>query len=293
MKKKLKRILVTGATGFLGKNLVARLAEKFDVVCIVRDRSYKRGGIKIIYGDITESCISRAMKNVDMVVHTAAILNPFDKNVVKVNVDSTRLLVDAAKGNNVKKFIFISTENVLHNFDDAYSSTKRAAENIVKTFRNYLILRPTTIYGKYENRFVKKIVNFAKKYKIVPVPGNGKKLFQPVYVEDVVKCIENGIRYDVKGVYIVAGPSKITYDDFINMLLEELGEKKPIVHVPLGMLKFVDFVNKLLRNPKLMAFQVKSLEIDKVYDIKNSMKALRYKPTPVKAAIRETIKFFK
>lgn len=294
MQKKLKRILITGATGFLGKNLVDYLAKRYELICIIRDRSYKRNDVKVIYGDITdENCIRRAMNNIYAIVHIAAILDPFDKNITKINVDSTRLLVNTAKVNNVKKFIFISTENVLHDLDDEYSTTKRAAEKIVKSFKNYLILRPTTIYGRYEERFVKKLVNLAKKYNVVPVPGYGGKKFQPVYVDDVVKCIENGIKYNVKGVYVVAGPSKITYDDFVSVLLEELGVKTFIIHIPLGVLKLIEYLNKRLKIIKLIPFQVKSLEIDKVYDIEKSKNALKYNPTPLITGMRRTLKFLK
>jgi len=292
MQKTIKRILITGGSGFIGKNLIDHIAKGYELVCIIKNRSYKRKDIKIIYCDVTDDdCVRQAMSNVNAVVHIAAILDPFNKNILKVNVDSTRLLVDIAKTANVKRFIFISTENVLYNFDDAYTITKRTAEKIVKTFKNYLILRPTLVYGRYDKRYVKKIVDIAKKYRIVPVPGEGKTLLQPVYVEDVIKCIENGLRYNVKGEYIVAGPSKITYDDFVGMILETLNIKKRIVHIPLSLFKLFDCLNRKVLKTQIMPIQVKSLETDKVYDIKKTIRALRYKPTSFKAGIKKTIKF--
>ena len=295
MEKTIKRVLITGANGFIGKNVVDGLVGKYELVCIVKDRSYRRDGVKIIYGDVTdENVIKQAVKGVDAVIHLAAILNPFDKNIGKVNVGSTRMLVGAAKSSGVKKFIFTSTENVLYNFDDAYTGTKRSAERIVKTFINHLILRPTLVYGKYNEKYVQRLANIAEKYKAVPIPGGGNKLFQPVYVEDVVKCIENGLKYDVKGEYIVAGPSKINYNEFVDGILKELDVKSKVIHIPLGALKLVDYVNKtFLRIPKIRIFQVKSLEIDKTYDIRKSVKALRYRPTPFNIGIRKTVKLLK
>jgi nucleoside-diphosphate-sugar epimerase len=295
MRKAIKRVLITGASGFIGKNVVDGLVDKDEIVCIVKNRSYRRGGVKIIYGDVTdENVIKNAVKSIDAIVHLAAILNPLDRDIGKVNVGATRLLVSAAKDAGVEKFVFVSTENVLYDFDDSYSVTKRSAERIVMTFRNHLILRPTLVYGKYDEKYVKRIVDIIDKYKFVPIPGSGKKLFQPVYIEDVVKCIGNSLKYDVRGEYVVAGPSKINYDELVVGILKELGTKRKLIHIPLSVLKMVDYVNKnFIRMSRLRIFQLKSLEIDKIYDISNTVKALRYRPTPFNVGIRKTVKLLK
>jgi len=295
MQKTIKKLLITGGSGFIGKNLVDRLAKKYEILCVVKDPSYNKSGIKIIHGDITDANFIRcAMDKIDVVVHLAAIIDTSDENIVKINVDYTRLLVEVAKASKVRKFIFISTENVLYDFKDAYSSTKRIAEKIVKeSFKNYLILRPTVVYGRYEKRYVKKLVDISKKYKVLPVPGDGKKLFQPVYVDDVVKCIENGIKYDIRGEYIVAGPSKISYDYFTKMVLKLAGIKCVVFHIPTLMLKVANYWNTKVFKIGIPGFQVKSLEIDKVYDISKSTKVLKYNPTPLNVGMKKTFKFLK
>lgn len=294
MAKTIKRLLITGGTGFIGRNLIERLSKKYELVCIIKDRSYKRDDIKIIHGDVTDNTfIKSAMIGIDAVVHLAAILDSSDKNIEKINVGATQSLVDAAKRSGVKKFVFISSENVIYDFDDEYSSTKRLAEKIVKRdFKNYLILRPTVVYGRYDKRYVNSLVEIAKRYKVLPIPGDGKKLFQPVYVGDVIKCIENGLKYDVKGEYVVAGPSKISYDDFTRMLVKELGIEIMLFHIPLRMLKVAKLLSKVLKN-RMSRFQIQSLGVDKVYDITPSVKFLKYKPTPLKVGIKKTLKFFK
>ena len=294
MRKTIKRLLITGGAGFIGRNLIERLAKKYELVCIIKDRSYKRDDVKIINGNIVDSSsVKSAMAGIDAVVHLAAILDSSDENIEKVNVDATQLLVDAAKNAGVRKFVFISTENVFYDFDDAYSATKRLAEKIVKrAFKNYLILRPTVVYGRYDKRYVGGLVEIAKRYKVLPIPGDGKRLFQPVYVDDIIKCIENGLKYDVKGEYVVAGPSKISYNDFTHMLLEQLGIKVKILYIPLRMLKIAKLMSKVVKN-RMDKFQIKSLETDKVYDIKTSIRALKYKPTSLKTGLRKTLKFFK
>jgi len=295
MRKTIKRLLITGGTGFIGRNLIEKLAKKYELVCIIKDLSYKRDDIKIIHGDILDdSSVKAAVMGVDAVVHLAAILDSSDKNIEKVNVGATHLLVDSAKKAGVKKFVFISTENVFYDdFDDAYSKTKRLAEKIVKhAFKNYLILRPTVVYGRHDKRYVGSLVEVAKRYKVLPIPGDGKRLFQPVYVDDIIKCIENGLKYDVKGKYVVAGPSKISYNDFTRALLEQLGVKARVLHIPLRMLKAAKLLSKVMKT-RMSRFQIKSLETDKAYDIEASIRALKYKPTPLKAGLKKTLKFFK
>ncbi len=294
MRNTIKRILVTGGTGFIGRHLIDRLVKNYEVVAIVRDPSYNRADIKVIHGDITDpDCINNAIHNIDAVVHLAAILDPFDKDIVKINVNSTKNIVDAANMFYVKKIILISSENVLYNFDDMYSGTKRIAEKLVKTFDDYLIIRPTLVYGRYDERYVKKLLDIIKKYNVVPIPGNGKKLFQPVFVEDVVKSIENGLKYDIQGEYVIAGPSKISYDEFAEGVLKELNINKLLVHIPTILLKLVNSFNKRMKKPKFGFFQVKSLEIDKIYDISKTVQIFRYKPTSFKIGIKKTIRPFK
>ena len=98
MKKSIKRLLITGGTGFIGRNLLGKLAKKYELVCIIKDRSYKMDGMEMIHGDIVDgSFVKSAMTGIDAVVHIAAILDSSDKNIEKVNVDATQFLVDAAK----------------------------------------------------------------------------------------------------------------------------------------------------------------------------------------------------
>lgn len=292
--QEIRKVLITGGNGFIGTNLVAQLKKNYQVVCIIKNPSYRINGAKIIYGDVAdEDVVSQSVKGVDAIVHLAAIIDPFNKDIGKVNVGATRLLVNSAKNFGVKKFIFISTENVLYDFHDAYSETKRTAERIVKTFENHLILRPTLVYGRHDKRYLERIVDIAERQKFVPIPGDGKKLFQPIYVDDVISYIENGLKYNVEGEYVLAGQSKINYDYFIQSILRELDVKRRVVHIPIGPLKFVYNVNKVLRMPQIKIFQPKSLEIDKVYSIAKTVKNLHHKPLTFDVGIRKAVKLLK
>jgi hypothetical protein len=76
------------------------------------------------------------------------------------------------------------------------------------------------------------------------------------------------------------------------MFLRQLGKKVKVFRIPLRILKTAKLFGKIIKN-RMTRFQIKSLEIDKIYDIKPSIKALKYKPTPLKVGLKKTLKFFK
>ena len=139
-----KTVLITGCNGFISYNVIKFLKEKFKVLCVGRSN-------KADINFYDKEKIKKMIKNSDVIVHLAAITNPFDKNIEEINVNYTKFLVDESKKFN-KRFIYLSSQNVLFG-KDKYSLTKKRAEDLVKELKNFVILRPTIIYGKKERYF--------------------------------------------------------------------------------------------------------------------------------------------
>jgi len=169
------KVLVTGGTGFTGSALVKRLlSEGYEVVAL----DYKEGiqcdvlrsmGAKIFIGSVTDkNIVEQCMKGTDIVYHLAAAfreLNVPDGYYYNVNVNGTRIVLESAYGNGVKKFIYCSTCGVHGNIEnppadedapiapaDYYQRTKYEAEPFVKEYNDKgmmktVILRPAAIYG--------------------------------------------------------------------------------------------------------------------------------------------------
>lgn len=224
------RVLITGATGFLGKHLVPKL-DFCDVRCLVRRTSdissIKLKNIEFFYGDITnKDSLDKAMKGIDIVIHMAASVWEKDKEKqYKINVDGTRNVIDVCRKNKIKKIIYLSTVAVIFGKEDSnynYSFTKRKAEQIVlKAKLNSIVLRPSLIYGKGSR--LTKILKIVRRLPIVALPAHmlKKKIQQPVYVKDVIDVIIKAVESDklkTNKPYFIAGPKSHTVAEIIDQI---------------------------------------------------------------------------
>src|SRR3954453_8985173 len=216
------KILVTGGTGFTGTALVRRLlVEGHSIVAL----DYKEGlacdalrseGAEVVIGSVTDpAAVERSMKGVEFVFHLAAAfreLNVPNSFYDEVNVEGTRIVLDAARREGVRKFIYCSTcgvhGNVQHppaNEDapihpaDYYQRTKYEAEPLVKREAGdmeVVILRPAAIYGPGDpERFFMIFKRVAK--GTFPMFGSGRTLYHPLYIDNLVdsflRCMPPGV----------------------------------------------------------------------------------------------------
>lgn len=282
-------ILLTGGTGFVGKSIAKHL-EKKRLRLLVRKRTSEMKG-DVIEGSLTDqTIIDKAMNGVDVVIHAAAILDADSPEIEEVNIKATEMLVDAAKKYRIKQFIFISTENVLHNGQDAYSQSKKLAEEKVRQFPQHLILREPVVYGQGDKRYIGKIVKYIKKWPFIPIPGSGKFTLQPIYVEDIPKYIEQGIKLKKKGTYLVVGPESITYKEFIKKIMEIMQKKKVLLHIPILLLKLgVKIVERCKIQPPLTSVQISNMTMNRKYDITEQIKVFKIRPTSLEEGLRKTL----
>jgi NADH dehydrogenase len=248
-------ILITGAAGFVGTQLLAHLdTSKYQTIyCLDRKREdiqlpglpeQEREKITTIQGDLlNSSTYETILEQIDTVVHLAAVtgkVNP--KDYFKVNAYATMLLLDRCKKAGVKQFLFFSSIAVTfkNKYRYFYAQSKEQAENYVKTSGlKFTILRPTMIMGKGSPVFAG-LAQLAG-LPIIPVFGNGKTCIQPIHVLDVVKAIqaiENDSRYNNE-VLELGGPEAVSINDFVKKIALSRGKKKPrVFHLPIGLIGF-------------------------------------------------------
>ncbi len=325
------KVLVTGASGFLGGCLVEELVHKgVPVVAMVRRTSkietLKEMGVAVRLGDLSDGRgLAEASKDVDVVVHLAAYYTFSGKSEIyrRVNVEGTRLLCEAAARNGVKRVIYCSSteaigpvksppgdENTPPNPQYEYGRSKLMAEDVVKSFSTYgleyTIIRPTGIYGPKNVDDVSYwfITSFAKNSLATRfIVGSGKNLIQFLHVKDAAQgfclALEN---YEVSKnqTYIIGEDRAYTYNEVYHILSEICGRNPPTMHIPPSLAKLivapVGFVKRLYGDKNFMwrVSTVDSVTTDRAYSIEKAKKELGYRPRyDLKKGLEETVKWYK
>jgi nucleoside-diphosphate-sugar epimerase len=250
--KPLPSLLITGAGGFLGKHLLAKLdpAKYQTLYCLTHKRENVRlpeptpANIKVVEGDLLNaSSYESCLEQVDTVIHLAALTGKADpEDYFKVNAYGTMLLLDRCKQAGVKNFLFISSIAVSfkNKYRYFYAQSKEEAENYVKNSGlNYTILRPTMIMGKGSGVFegMARLTGLP----LIPVFGKGNVPIQPVHVKDVVKAIEQ-VEADARfhgEILELGGPEIISIKDFMKKIARSRGKKNPkVFRLPMGITVF-------------------------------------------------------
>ncbi len=260
MERKMKRVLVTGAAGFLGQAVTAELLERgCGVRALVRSEE-KAGplrllGAEIAVGDIRDAAMGAALDGVDTVIHCAAAIGttPLGREeFYSVNVEGTRNLVEAAKGSaHVERFVHISTVAVIGEIDprrpadeespcrptDAYGETKLLGERVVRDAASAgfpaVIARPMWIYGAGSTVTTNLFRKIARRK--LPMIGAAQNTMQPVEIGDavrgIVRCAEAG---GIEGrIYNIAGAEILTIRVMCETIARLMGTTLPGPSVPM------------------------------------------------------------
>jgi NADH dehydrogenase len=294
-------LLITGATGFFGKNLLRILCEKkIKTRCLARDgrkiNNYE--GLEVIEGDILDKeVLYKATQNIDTVIHLAAVIkssNP--KEITAINVEGTKNLVEACIKNRIKKIIYMSSLDATLNRTNTYGRTKLMGEEIIKNSGiDYIILRPSLIYGR-GSKDISLLSKFIAKHFIIPVIGSGNGKLQPVYVDDVCEIILKFISSDRKNkTYFIAGEQKVTLNDLIDNIARLFSKKVIKLHIPLWLLIFpLKFHSFIIKNSQLNYESLRLLDLDKTCEIDDLKKDFNFNPigleTGLRLALKDTLK---
>lgn len=284
----IKRTLITGANGFLGKALTNELKTSHQINCLVRDRGFTDDKANVFYFQRYEdSAVEAAVSTAEAVVHCAAMLHGKRKAMYEANVLYTKLLLQYAEKHRIKHFIYISTENVEHALGDIYTVTKTMAEKEVKRFKNHTIFRPTILYGPGDKKYVSRLISLIKKLPVVPILGNGRNRFQFLYIDDLVKVITASLQRKITGTHVIAGPESVTYENFMATVLSQLGTSKTVVRVPIFLLKpIAHILDIFVPSPPITPTQLNNLSEDRDYDIGSSVKLFKYKATSLETGLK-------
>jgi len=197
-----KKILIFGASGFLGNHLVKSLYKSNEVIQFdinSPQREYK--GTTSIQGSILDkSLVLDAMKNVDIVFHFAALTDLDNVNnnpapAIEINIAGTSNILDACVEENIERLIFSSSVYVYSNTGGIYKSTKQACELLIKDYDkmydlNYTIMQLGSVYGPKSNQtnLITRLIFEAINNGEMKHLGKGDEIRKYIFVNDVIKA---------------------------------------------------------------------------------------------------------
>ena len=296
-----KKIVLPGAAGLVGQNLVARLLAKGYTNIVVIDKheanlavlKQVQPGIKTQLADLAvPGDWQKHFVGADVVVMLQAQIGGIDyQEFVRNNVDSTRLVLEQIKLNAVPRLVHISSSVVVSSADDFYTRSKKDQEAMVLASGiDCPILRPTLMFGWFDRKHLGWLSRFMAKMPVFPVPGDGRFMRQPLYVGDfcnvIISCIENDVR---TGIFNITGHEQVDYIDIIRQIKRATHAKARIVKIPYGLFHALLSIWALFdKNPPFTTQQLEALIAKDEFEVTDWPGQFGVRSTSFAAAIDET-----
>jgi nucleoside-diphosphate-sugar epimerase len=247
-----KRVLVTGATGFIGGRLVERLVLEHgaEVRALVRNLAaaarLARFPVAVLRGDVTSAPdLAVAIQGCDMVFHCAYGTSGSQKHRAWVNREGTRRVLEASRASGVGRIVYLSTLMVYGQTEDgdldetaprrpfgnAYSDSKLEAERIaLSSGLPVAVLQPTAVYGPYGGVWTEAVIKSLKTGRQILVNG-GDGLGNAVYVDDLVSAmLLAAVREAAVGeAFLISGQEPVTWRELYGRFERMLGPERRTV----------------------------------------------------------------
>jgi nucleoside-diphosphate-sugar epimerase len=295
------RIVITGAAGLVGQNLIQLLREEVpcEIIAIDKQRTNLSllktlaPAVETICADLAEpGNWERSLEKADALVMLHAQIagkrrEPFDRN----NLVATELVLAAAKVARVPYVVHVSSSVVNSVADDEYSSTKRLQEQM---FRESglpgVVLRPTLMFGWFDPKHFGWLARFMEKTPLFPIPGHGRYMRQPLYNRDFCRVILWCLQHRPVGkIYDIVGRERIDYIDIIREIRRVKGLRTPIVRIPY---RLFDLLLKTYAvfsdDPPFTSDQLKALTAGDEFTGVDIKETFGFEPTPFRVGIEET-----
>jgi uncharacterized protein YbjT (DUF2867 family) len=276
------RILLTGATGLLGGELLRLLlAEGYEVRCLVRPDSPNASRldverVEIFRGDAAdEGDLCRALGGVEALLHVAGI-------------EHSPAVVGAAHRAGVERIVVVGSTSA-HSAYAFRSGPKLRMEEVLRSSGlSWTIARPTMIYGSERDKNIHRLLRFLDRWPVFPMFGPGTNLWQPVYHTDCARGILETLKRPATMYrsYDLPGTEPLTYLDLVKTAVRALGRSPRIVRIPIEPVRRALVAAERLRLPlPVDSGQVTRLREDKAYPYEDARRDLDYAPRPFREGV--------
>jgi nucleoside-diphosphate-sugar epimerase len=294
------KIVLTGAAGLVGQNLIPRLKARGHANIVAIDKHPANSAtLRRLHPDLNviETDLAKdddwqaAVADADVVIFAHAQIGGLDEATFTANnVTATARFIDAVRAAS-PYVVHLSSSVIQSAASDWYTQSKGRQETlVVDSGLPAVVLRPTLMFGWFDRKHLGWLARFMHKAPIFPIPGNGRYMRQPLYVGDlceiILACIE---QRPVGKIYNISGQDRINYIDLIRALKEATRARAPIVRIPYRLFWMLLYTYGLInRDPPFTTKQLEALVTPDIFEVIDWPQIFGVKATPLKTALAET-----
>jgi uncharacterized protein YbjT (DUF2867 family) len=255
----MKRILVLGGTGFVGRHLCKELARlQYRVTVPTRSKVQtvqSLPSLDLVQADVHDpAALARLVRGHDAVVNLVAILHGTSFEFQRTHVDLVKKIVQACLDSGVTRLVHVSALGAASDAPSMYQRSKAAGEAVIQdSALDWTVLRPSVMFGEGD-RFLNLFARLQKLVPIMPLAG-ADTLFQPVWVGDVVNAIVQCLQRDesARRIYEACGPERFTLRQLVKLAGSMSGHPRPVVGLPPVLARLQAFLMELAPGQPLMS----------------------------------------
>jgi len=285
-------ILVTGATGFVGRHLVRRLCGAGEAVrCLVRPGSPAQEwlqslSVEVVPGHLLDAAaVATACQGIRQIIHLGApILEGRDAVVERVHREGMALLVDGARLSRVERFLMVSPLGTGSSAGLPFLRSRgRAEDDLRESGVPFVVLQSSLMFG-LDDRLISGMIRLLQRTGLLLIPGTGKTMLQPIWVGDVVSCLLRALTDEevLDRTIPIGGPQHLTYEEVADQVGKMLNVPRVKIHLSLPA---VGWMARLLEglgmNPFLGYRHLELLEVGTITALDAVRRAFGFQPMPL------------
>jgi len=295
------KIIIPGAAGLVGQNLIIMLKEKGYKNLVAIDKHCNNlktlksihPDIKAIETDLAEKGEwEKLFEGADIVLMLQAQIGaPTIEPFIRNNITSTKNIIEVIKKYKIPYLVHISSSVVNSVADDFYTNTKKEQEKLVlESGIKNCILRPTLMFGWFDRKHLGWLSRFMKKIPFFPIPGHGRYMRQPLYERDFCSIIISTMEKQPDNkIYNITGRDEVDYIDIIRAIKKATKSKTPIIRIPYKLFYFLMWSYAIFsNNPPFTTQQLEALIADDHFELIPWWDIFEVKSTPFEKAINDT-----
>jgi uncharacterized protein YbjT (DUF2867 family) len=241
------KVIVTGATGFIGPSVANAIVDAGHEVRVLERKpgSWSKAGIRCqeaVQGDMTDpESLRMAVSGRDVVVHLVAIRQGRPEQFQRIMVEGTRNLIAAAKEAGVKRLVLMSALGTSEETKDLvpyYNAKWQQEKDLEASGLEFVIFRPSFVFGR-DGGILPTFRKLARLTPVTPITGPGTQRIQPIWVDDVAAYFAAAVDKPeaANRTFELGGPDAVSWNEFWERLKRALGVRRPSVHVPMGFMR--------------------------------------------------------